>query len=498
MIKFGAIDTASRAGRGVVDVQRVRKKRKINIPTEKETVRFEFEDFETLLVYDPRLFVESPIAHCHGYTWKLRVYPKLQIGEGGLDRTVVFLRLADVPKTADPDSIPDGEENRSFAFEDFENLLEGDDDPRNFVYSPVAHCHGYTWKLRVYPKLQIGEGGLDRTVVFLRLADVPKTADPLLTLSVTFRTTSGRELDKCEVEMTVAHSVKATIVRSEALDRDLGHLTENGTLVVDVDIQILNVKEKPLWYPEVGSKDADQLKLMESDDSVDAYFVVKTYKFPVYRCILGVKAPMLRELVENVEKGGDVEIEDVSPAAFEALLRFVYGRERPDSNFVRENGRELVEAADRFGCKKLKLWVESDIVRHCITTENVASWIVLADSHSCGYLKEAAIEVFDSDLQAVMKSRGWEELSDSNELLVELVGRLADRYGKRRRTGWWAFVRETTESGEVHFNIRDYNRMSVWGLRKLIEQRGGDEVALDGTREMLVQWLLSSENGSSV
>eukprot|EP00542_Grammatophora_oceanica_P003595 CAMPEP_0194066924 /NCGR_PEP_ID=MMETSP0009_2-20130614/86286_1 /TAXON_ID=210454 /ORGANISM="Grammatophora oceanica, Strain CCMP 410" /LENGTH=212 /DNA_ID=CAMNT_0038719919 /DNA_START=1281 /DNA_END=1916 /DNA_ORIENTATION=+ len=212
---------------------------------------------------------------------------------------------------------------------------------------------------------------------------------------------------------------------------------------------------------------------------------------------------MLRELVENVEEGRDVAIDDMSPAVFKALLRFVYGRERPNSdtlcwtmvencsrlptasvarnlsrtsssmaasdptlNFVLDNGRELLEAADGFGCKKFKSYVESEIVRDCITTENAASWIVFADCHSCGYLKEVAVEVFDSDPQAVMKSRGWDQLSDSNELLVELIGRLARRPGTFFLRSAWLY------DEDAQYNSDDYYNMTVQGLRKLIEQRG--------------------------
>jgi len=263
------------------------------------------------------------------------------------------------------------------------------------------------------------------------------------------------------VEFTAVRSADAgaVMVRSQVLDSELGHLTDDGTFVVAVEIQILSLEKKPFWSPKVGSKDDDLLKLMDSDDDVDAYFLVGTHKFPVHRCILQVKAPMLYRRIEDVDKGGQVEIQGVSHALFKALLRFVYGRELPNSDAVRENGRELFETADRFGCKKLKLYVESEIVKDCITTENAASWIVFAHSHSCGYLKEAAVDVFDSDPQAVMKSCGWTELSDSKELLLELMGTLADRRGTKRRSAWEYYEKNERDG----YTSDDYDNMSVWG-----------------------------------
>mmetsp|Transcript_41106 Transcript_41106/g.60880 ORF Transcript_41106/g.60880 Transcript_41106/m.60880 type:complete len:90 (+) Transcript_41106:935-1204(+) len=89
-----------------------------------------------------------------------------------------------------------------------------------------------------------------------------------------------------------------------------------------------------------------------------------------------------------------------------------------------------------------------------------------------------------------MKSPGWAQLSDSKELLLELLKRVVDR-GTMQRTSW-----DYKEDEEATYTSDDYDRFKVVALRKLIEKRGGDERALDGTREMLVKWLTSHENGT--
>eukprot|EP00542_Grammatophora_oceanica_P011331 CAMPEP_0194035314 /NCGR_PEP_ID=MMETSP0009_2-20130614/7747_1 /TAXON_ID=210454 /ORGANISM="Grammatophora oceanica, Strain CCMP 410" /LENGTH=144 /DNA_ID=CAMNT_0038676615 /DNA_START=12 /DNA_END=443 /DNA_ORIENTATION=+ len=91
------MSTLSRTGSNVVDIQPVRKRRKLTtFPTEKETLRFKFEDFKNLKGDDRNFGVDAPIAHCHGYRWQLCLYPALE------DFTGILLRLVDVPKTEDP------------------------------------------------------------------------------------------------------------------------------------------------------------------------------------------------------------------------------------------------------------------------------------------------------------------------------------------------------------------------------------------------------------
>jgi len=57
-----------------------------------------------------------------------------------------------------------------------------------------------------------------------------------------------------------------------------------------------------------------------------------------------------------------------------------------------------------------------------------------------------------------------------------------DRRETMRRSVW-----QDEEGKQVQYNNDEYNYMSIWGLRELIEKRGGDERALDGTREMLAE-----------
>jgi hypothetical protein len=90
-----------------------------------------------------------------------------------------------------------------------------------------------------------------------------------------------------------------------------------------------------------------------------------------------------------------IELPEVDPRAFENLLfRVAYSYDgslpRPFRTF--DAVKSLLIAADRFECTSLKLYVAHCAADKILRGTNAADFLLLADSISCAYLKEAALD----------------------------------------------------------------------------------------------------------
>jgi hypothetical protein len=102
----------------------------------------------------------------------------------------------------------------------------------------------------------------------------------------------------------------------------------------------------------------------------------------------------------------------------------MYTDDVPKPEELRNEARELLDVADRFGCKGLKLAAE--LAESGITVDTAAEIILLADGKTCALLKEAAIEFFASNPTSVTSSSGWAKIRESATLMAELIEVLID------------------------------------------------------------------------
>ena len=130
-------------------------------------------------------------------------------------------------------------------------------------------------------------------------------------------------------------------------------------------------------------------------------------------------------------------------------------------------GRELIEAANRYGVVGLKLAVETALVEtNIITMDNVVDWIVFADAKTCPLLKEHATNYFSVMAKDIIKSETWKKLKESPDLMEEMI-----------------FAMSNTPENDC---FDQTSKMSVDELRKELNEMGLD---VDGSKEMLVSRL---------
>ena len=298
------------------------------------------------------------------------------------------------------------------------------------IKTPSIRAFGHDWILRVFPRgspssredfeyvscflLYVGDNDVDdepSTMLSFRCKDTKRATDELHVFC-----------KDCNNGDKRLWGYQNFLKRTDVLEN---YLDEDGTLVIEVDIQIAE-ERKNIWYPDPLQEEPSLVKLYHTHESTsDITFDVDGKEFHAHKSILSVRAETLFELTNDDDNGRSrdgkiVTIISTEADIFEQILEYVYTVKTPE---IKNEGVaiKLLVAADRFGCTDLKLYIESTIVDKFLNATNAAKWLLLSDSHSCALLKEASMRLHVSDANTVMESKDdWSRVVESNRLLEEL------------------------------------------------------------------------------
>jgi hypothetical protein len=176
-------------------------------------------------------------------------------------------------------------------------------------------------------------------------------------------------------------------------------------------------------------------------------------------------------------------LDNVDADTFRTIVRYIYTekwtQEQKNGDGCSLNlevAKTLLTTSNRFGCKGLKLWMESVVVDKHINADNAADLLLFADAHHCALLKETAMKICQNKADAVMRTEGWTRLKESSTLLAELFAAMAT----------------TKKNVAAADDDDDPERLDVADLRnRLLRKRGRIVDDVDGSREMLVKRLKS-------
>ncbi|KAM3278807.1 hypothetical protein ACQJBY_046224 [Aegilops geniculata] len=211
---------------------------------------------------------------------------------------------------------------------------------------------------------------------------------------------------------------KAKVERSEHLRNDCLTIGCHVTVVKEIPGEEETRASPNDLHRQLGD-------LLESKDAADLAFQVGGEIFHAHRCILATrssvfKAELLGGMVES--SGSLIEIQDMEPDVFEALLHFIYtGKVSPMIDVVMAS--HLLVAADRYNIARLKQICEEKLCCH-IDSYMVATSLAIAEQHGFRRLKEACLRFLasPSNLEAMMASNGYEHLMSScPSVLKELI-----------------------------------------------------------------------------
>ncbi|XP_051201251.1 BTB/POZ and MATH domain-containing protein 2 [Lolium perenne] len=216
----------------------------------------------------------------------------------------------------------------------------------------------------------------------------------------------------------------AAIVRSLLEQKESGYIKDDS-LMIECVLTVIKQSEvvKTKGNSEIKvtpSKLSQHLgKLLLAEKGSDVTFSVGGETFAAHKIILAARSPVFEaELYGEMKERNEqcIVVEDMQPAAFKALLHFIYTDSFPgvddtgDDDYT-ETIRHLLVAADRYAIDRLKLICQSILGKN-LAMETLATTLALADQHNCDRLKDACIEFISSkdEMDALMATQGYTNL----------------------------------------------------------------------------------------
>ena len=351
-----------------------------------------------------------------------------------------------------------------FRIHDFENRTEKLDE----YFSTATGCaHGFEWYLKVYPRGD-EESKDDSGDEYVSIYLFQEGKDNVIVEYEIRCHTTSRKAEKFEFSSLYGHGCLRFVKRSEILDKSKGYLDDLGTLNVEITIEPY-VEKKSIWYPKLIESNPFTTDLFNSrDDTGDVVFDVEGKHCKAHKNVLSFRASTLASMADDSDSEV-VQIEGVSHGDFSILLQWIYAVLEPSQiDEVWKDQKKVTSilvAADKYECIDLKLLSESVLADKFLTKESAANLLILADSHSCPLLKEAAVNIIIENAAEIMLSEDWNLVGESNHLKQEINMYLKSDFPDEEK---------------------EFNGFSISDLRRRLENVN---LEVDGDRKMLVDRL---------
>ncbi|TMW94902.1 hypothetical protein EJD97_009643 [Solanum chilense] len=314
--------------------------------------------------------------------------------------------------------------------------------PGKYISSDIFTVGGYDWAIYFYPDGKNIEDSSMYVSVFIALAS--EGTDVRALFELTMLDQSGKVKHKVHSHFDRAlesgpYTLKyrgsmwgykrffrrASLETSDYLKDDC--LSMHCTVGV-VRTRVEGPKNYSVTIPP--SDMGQSLKyLLDAELGCDIVFRVGEEAFKGHKLILAARSPVFRAqffgLIGN-PKTDEVEIEDIEPSVFKAMLQYIYSDELPDlieitgststctSTIVTQH---LLAAADRFGVDRLKELCEAKLCED-VNVDTVATTLSLAEQHRCPQLKAICLKFAATNLGVVMQKDGFKHLEESCPLLL--------------------------------------------------------------------------------
>ncbi|KAL6659086.1 hypothetical protein ACP70R_003126 [Stipagrostis hirtigluma subsp. patula] len=249
----------------------------------------------------------------------------------------------------------------------------------NFIRSATFTVGGHRWCVRFYPD---GDGREDSAdCVSVHLERRSKGTD--------VRAFFGFRLTKKVTGLSFLESNTPMVFKNTKLscgykrfmkrtDLEASQFLQKDRLVIVCDVAVItgtSVSEsEPVCEIQVPPADlSDNLrKLLESEEGVDVTFMVGEETFNAHKVVLAMRSPVFKaELYGPMMDTStrSITVEDMQPAAFKALLHFIYTDSLPamddlDGDEYRDMIKHLLAAADRYAIERMKCYVRQSFARN--------------------------------------------------------------------------------------------------------------------------------------
>jgi BTB/POZ domain len=277
----------------------------------------------------------------------------------------------------------------------------------------VSRALGYEWKLVITPNNDDGDVSL-----YIDCISLPSRTNFCYTIAIDSLRMAGSTCGSL-LNCSVLWGFESFVEQAKVLDPASGLLDESGTM--HVTVRLCRVPENMFWSPESGCNGALGERLLVDQKWTDISFSVGGKVFAAHKNVLAMGAPAL--LLEMNESYLDeaIELSDITPSIFEDLISFCYTKRLATECSSFDGARTLLRAADRFACIGLKLFIETKLVNSFLKAINAADCLLLAKSHSCALLEEAAIGMVKLMPDEVCATAAWGTVEQDGKLMTKIL-----------------------------------------------------------------------------
>ncbi|KAL7107749.1 hypothetical protein ACP275_06G074300 [Erythranthe tilingii] len=293
--------------------------------------------------------------------------------------------------------------------------------PGKYIASDTFSIGGYEWAIYFYPDGKNPEDSSMYVSVFIALASEGTDVRALFELTLLDQSGKGKHKVHSHFDRALESGPYTLKYRGSMwgykrffrrTSLETSDFLKDDCLSMHCTVGVVRTRvEGPKSYSVIvpPSDMGQSLKyLLDSETGCDITFQVGEESFRAHKLILAARSPVFRAqffgLVGN-PNSDKVEIEDVEPFIFKALLQFIYSDELPSFHEIMDSTttpsaimmQHLLAAADRFGLDRLKQLCEVKLCEE-VNAETVATTLSLAEQHRCPQLKAICLKFAATNL----------------------------------------------------------------------------------------------------
>jgi len=301
--------------------------------------------------------------------------------------------------------------------------------------SPPFHAEGdesVKWSLRFRPYGRKGDDGKDTSLALVLQQSSESRAKINAKFTLTIRHEEKNETLSHHTDGMLSHvfirgsligygylsfSRKTEILNCNALSiickLEYAHTTTTTSNVHHTLSLPTNEKEDSSLTKDLG-------QLLSTNEGSNICFVINGQEIKAHKLIISARSPVFAAMFTSGMKENlvnRVDIEDVSPDVFQALLHFIY---TDQVDFAEVDAKDLLIAANKYLLPLLKFQCQESLSQS-LTKENCTEMLMLADVHNAVYLKKSATRLIRVHHKEIMKTDNWKNLKESSpELAVHV------------------------------------------------------------------------------
>jgi speckle-type POZ protein len=269
------------------------------------------------------------------------------------------------------------------------------------VSSENFSAGGYLCKINCYPRGDDIDGNNEHLSLYLQLVSESKNVKAIFHAFLVGRDGTLSSSDAPTSVQTYPPEVGIQWGWNRFLKRsylEWSHVTVDGMITIVCGVIVVQGNTLPVSPP---SNLASHLgHLLDSTLGTDVSFVVGGETFPAHRAVVAARSPVFSaELFGSMADATmpSIALQDIDPAAFKVMLRFIYTDSLPADDELGDSPIEmllhLLAAADRYALDRLKVLCELKLWEN-ISVETVDSILACAETYNCPKLKTKCMDLF--------------------------------------------------------------------------------------------------------